>query len=120
MVQPSHKQQRKKKAKALEEEEAEKSFQTFLLKRKLQRETANKKPEIDPVAKAHFIKHFIKDPTKEKERKSDYDRQIRKCYSNPKNRLINAKTVPQLGEQSKQSIPPLIGVKNVLMNQEIR
>ena len=58
----------------------------------------HKKPEVDPVAKAHFIKHFIKDPTKEKERESDYDRQIRKCYSNPKNRLINAKTVPQLGE----------------------
>lgn len=107
-VQPSHKQQRKKKAKAPEEEEAEESFQTFLLKRKLLREAANKKPEIDPVAKAHFIKHFIKDPTKEKERESDYDRQIRKCYSNPKNRRINAKTVPQLGEQSKQSIPPLI------------
>ena len=75
-----------------------------MLKRKLLREAANKKSEIDPVAKAHFIK----DPTKEKERESDYDRQIRKCYSNPKNRLINAKTVPQLGEQSKQSIPPLI------------
>ena len=68
----------------------------------------NKKLEIDSVAKAHFIKHFIKDPTKEKERESDYDRQIRKCYSDPKNRRINAKIVPQLGEQSKQSIPPLI------------
>jgi hypothetical protein len=79
-----------------------------LLKRKLLREAANKKPEIDPVAKAHFIKHFIKDPTKEKERESDYDRQIRKCYNNPKNRRINAKTVPQLGEQSKQSIASLI------------
>ena len=65
-VQPSHKQQRKKKAKATEEEEAEESFQTFLLKRKLLREAANKKPEIDPVAKAHFIKHFIKEPTKKK------------------------------------------------------
>jgi hypothetical protein len=107
-VQPSHKQQRKKKAKAPEEKEAEESFQTFLLKRKLLREAANKKPEIDPVAKAHFIKHFIKDPTKEKERESDYDRQIRKCYNNPKNRRINAKTVPQLGEQSKQSIASLI------------
>src|SRR6185437_12796973 len=107
-VQPSHKQQRKKKAKALEEEEAEESFQTFLLKCKLQREVAKQKPEIDPDAKEHFIKHFIKDPTKGKERESDYDRQIRKCFSNPKIRRINAKTVPQLGEQSKQSIPLLI------------
>jgi hypothetical protein len=79
-----------------------------LLKCKLQREAAIKKPEIDPVAKAHFIKHFIKDPTKGKERESDYDWQIRKCYNNPKNHRINAKTIPQLGEQSKQSIPPLI------------
>ena len=84
MVQPSHKRQRKKNAKALEEEKAEESFQTFLLKHKLQREAANKKPEIDPVVKAQFIKQFIKDPTKEKERESDYDRQIRKCYSNPR------------------------------------
>ena len=84
-VQPSHKQQTKKKVKALEEEEAEESFQTFFLKRKLQREATNKKLEIDPVVKAQFIKQFIKDPTKEKERESDYDRQIRKCYSNPKN-----------------------------------
>ena len=76
--------------KAPEEEVSEESFQTFLLKRKLLREAANKKPEIDPVAKSHFIK----DPTKEKERESDYDRQIKKCYSNPKNRRINAKTVP--------------------------
>ena len=94
--------------KAPEEEEAEELFQTFLLKCKLLREAANKKPEIDPVAKAHFIKHFIKEPTKEKERESDYDRQIIKCYNNPKNRLINAKTIPQLGEQSKQSIPPFM------------
>jgi hypothetical protein len=72
-VQPSHKEQRKKKAKALEKEEAGDSFQSFLLKCKLQREAANKKPEIDPIAKAHFIKHFIKDPTKRKERESDYD-----------------------------------------------
>ena len=77
-----------------------------MLKRKLLREAANKKPEIDPVAKAHFIKATTK--PKEKEKESDYDRQIRKCYSNPKNWLINTKTVPQLGEQSKQSIPPLI------------
>jgi hypothetical protein len=28
--------------------------------------------------------------------------------SNPKNQRINSKTVPQLGEQSKQLIPPLI------------
>ena len=55
-----------------------------MLKRKLLREAANKKEEIDPVAKAHFVKHFIKDPTKEKERESDYDWQIRKCYSNPR------------------------------------
>ena len=75
-----------------------------MLKCKLLREAANKKLEIDPVAKAHFIK----DPTKEKERELDYDRQIRKCYSNSKNRRINAKTVPQLGELSKQSIPSLI------------
>ena len=73
-IQSSHNQQRKKKKKAPEEEEAEESFQTFLLKRKLLREAANKKPEIDPGAKAYFIK----DPTKEKERESDYDRQIRK------------------------------------------
>ena len=37
-----------------------------MLKCKLLREAANKKPEIDPIAKAHLIKHFIKDPTKEK------------------------------------------------------
>ena len=79
----------------------EESFNTFLLKQKLKREAAKKEPEIDPVGKAHFKAHFIKDTTKEKERESDYDWQIRKCYSNPKNRLINAKTIPQLGEQSK-------------------
>jgi hypothetical protein len=45
-----------------------------LLKFKLQREAANKKPEIDPVVKAKFMKQFIKNPTKEKKRESDYDR----------------------------------------------
>ena len=33
---------------------------------------------------------------------------VRSENSNPKNRRLNAKTIPQLGEQSKQSIPPLI------------
>ena len=49
----------------------------------------------------------------------DYDRQIRKCYSNPKNQLINAKTVPQLREQSKQSIPPLIVPREECPNESI-
>ena len=36
---------------------------------------------------------------------SDYDRQITKSWEKPRNRLRNQ--VPQLGQQSKQSIPPL-------------
>jgi len=39
-VLPSHKQQRKKKAKAPEEVAPEESFNTFLLKQKLKREAA--------------------------------------------------------------------------------
>ena len=35
----------------------------------------------------------------------DYDRQITKPWEKPSNRLHNQ--VPQLGQQSKQSIPPL-------------
>ena len=69
---------------------------------------APRKPEpkqpVDPAAKKFFVSQMK--PVK-KQRDSDYERQIKKSYSNPENRKSSAKTVPQLGEQAKQSVPPL-------------
>ncbi|CAO2199943.1 unnamed protein product [Urochloa humidicola] len=113
-VQPSRKQQRKKKEMDPAEVEPEDPVKTFFQNLKAKRVTTNKKLEIDPVGKAHFVKECI---PKLKKKETDYNRQLRKLYSNPANR-ITAKLIPQLrpksnpvpqfGEQSKQSIPPLI------------
>lgn len=69
---------------------------------------APRKPEpkqpMDPAAKKFFVSQM---KPVQKAKDSDYERQIKKSYSNPENRKSNAKKIPQLGEQAKQSVPPL-------------
>ena len=78
---------------------------------KERRKPPQKEP-VDPVGQKHFIKQC--QPV-QKERESDYDRSIRKSYSDPKNRVSSGKSVTQLGTQSKQTIEPLV----VLSKEEI-
>src|SRR3989337_1370266 len=82
-------------------------------------------PKPPPLPKEkvpeHVIDHFIRmaEPPAPKPIDSDYERQIRKAYQAQKKKESSSsssqaaakksgKTVPQLGEQAVQSIPPLI------------
>jgi hypothetical protein len=84
-------------------------------------------PKLPPPPKEkvpeHVIDHFIRmaEPPAPKPIDSDYERQIRKAYQSQKKKESSSsssssqaaakksgKTVPQLGEQAVQSIPPLI------------
>lgn len=108
---PAKKSRKKKANKAqaeVEEEEIDPVRQFFEdIKRK--RDEKNKKLEVDPVGKAFFIKETTRPKPPPI---SDYDRQLRKSYKDPANRVVNAKakgkSIPQLGQQSKQTIEPLI------------
>ena len=83
------------------------------------------KPPPPPKEKVpeHVIDHFIRmaQPPAPKHVDSDYERQIKKSYQAQKKKESSSsssssqaaakksrKTVPQLGEQAVQSIPPLI------------
>lgn len=67
---------------------------------------------IDPKAKEFFIEQTL--PV-EKKKETDYERSIRKLHSKPENRVSSSKSqkrsskgVPQLEQQPKQTIEPLI------------
>jgi len=62
------------------------------------------KEPVDPAGKKFYLSMMCQ--PKQKELMSDYDRSITKSWEKKSNRWKN-QTIPQLGEQPNQTVPPL-------------
>ena len=106
---PPRKQTRKKKEKEPKIPEHERpDYVKNFFKIQAEKRQPEKKEPVDPAVQQFFIKQarpVVKEPL------SDYDRTITKSYKKPQNRKSvsskKSKSIPQLGQQAQQSIPPL-------------